>query len=43
MKYLRRGMVRIAVKLLIVTVCVSLLVCVFYMAYNIGNAYVLIT
>lgn len=43
MKYLRRAMVRITLTLVIVTFVVSLLVCVFYMSYNIGSAYVLIT
>ena len=43
MKYLRRAMGRIAVKLLVFTLVISLLICVFYMAYNIGTAYILVT
>ena len=33
----------IASRLVIITLCVSLLVCAFYMAFNMGNAYILVT
>ena len=42
MKYFRKLMSYIATRLIIITLCISLLVCAFYMAYNLGNAYVLI-
>jgi len=40
MKYIRRFVFFIASRLLIITLCISLLVCAFYMAYNMGNAYI---
>ena len=43
MKYLRRMMSFLAVRLVIFTFCAALVVCAFYMAFNLGNAYVLIT
>lgn len=43
MKYIRRIASFLASRLVIITICVSLLVCAFYMAFNIGNAYVLVT
>ena len=43
MKYLKRIAAFLASKLVIITICVSLLVCAFYMAYNIGDAYILVT
>ena len=43
MKYLRRMMSFLAVRLIVFTVCASVVVCAFYMAFEIGNAYVLIS
>lgn len=43
MKYVRRFMFFIASRLVIITLCVALLLCAFYMAYNMGNAYILVT
>lgn len=42
MKYLRRMMSFLAARLIIFTLCVALIVCAFYMAYNMGNAFMLI-
>lgn len=42
MKYIRRMMSFLAVRLAIFTACVALIVCAFYMAFNMGNAYILI-
>ena len=43
MKHLRRAMLFIATRLVIIVLCVSLLICAFYMAYSMGNAYILVT
>ena len=43
MKYLRRLLTFTAARLVIFTVCVSLVVCAFYIAFNLGNAYILIS
>jgi len=43
MKYLRRMMSFLAAKIVLFTICVSALVCAFYIAFNLGNAYVLIS
>lgn len=40
MKYIRRFVFFIASRLVIITLCAALLVCAFYMAYNMGNAYI---
>ena len=42
MKYFRRMMSFLAARLIVFTLCVSLIVCAFYMAYNMGNAFMLI-
>ena len=43
MKYLRRFAAFFAKRLVILTLCVSLIVYAFYLAYNLGNAYILVT
>ncbi len=43
MKYLRRFMFFIAQKLVIITLCASLIIYAFYLAYNLGNAYILVS
>lgn len=43
MKYLRRMMSFLAVKLALFALCVSVLICAFYLAFNLGNASVLIS
>ena len=43
MKYLRRLLQFTATRLIIFTVCASLVVCAFYIAFNLGNAYILIS
>ena len=43
MKYIKRLAVFIASRLIIFSLCASLIICAFYMAYNIGDAYILVT
>lgn len=43
MKYLRRLLSFVAVKMVLFTACAAIIVCAFYIAFNLGNAYVLIS
>ncbi len=43
MKYLRRMMSFLATRIVLFTICVAALVCAFYIAFNLGNAYILIS
>lgn len=43
MKYLRRLMTFLASRMVIITLCAALLVTAFYMAFNMGSAYILVT
>ncbi len=43
MKYLRRMLFFIARKLVLFTLCAALMIYAFYLAYNLGNAYMLVS
>lgn len=42
MKYLRRLISFLAAKMILFTACAAIIVCAFYIAFNLGNAYILI-
>ena len=43
MKYIRRLLWFIASRMIILSACVAILICAFYMALNSGNIYILVT